>query len=303
MKQLYGLLVLVGVGTACQQQPPSTKAALVSAKTNSVAAHLASKSGRQPTAGLATPEMASASGAMSVVGLTPSNVLQRYDLSALWQGAYDAEASQNLGPMDGFFGHDYRRIAFVFTEIHRDSLRPTVYWVKGKTRFQKAVSAFEGAINIKSVAHLKPGLTVQEAGLLDVENLSSVFTAKATFEFREQPGSNTTGVFTGTGYLDFFIDSDGNLHSAMSMMEASPAVPAKGAGVLYNGKWVSYTAGASKPLLVSGNVFITAPLALSHFSIGDRDPSFNPKYAKLGWNDYWANDEWWADTPKSGLNL
>lgn len=87
------------------------------------------------------------------------------------------------------------------------------------------------------------------------------------------------------------------------MMEASPKMPAKGAGLLYVGQWVSYQSKISKPLLLSGNVFITAPAALSNFSIGERDPSFNPKYARLGWNDYWANDEWWADSPKPNLSL
>ena len=302
MKKLYTLILFVEIGSACQQQhTPSAKAAPV-VKTALTVAQVAPQPTQQVVSNSEKPEMVPASAIESTAGPTLATVLQRYDLSALWQGKYDEEVKE-VRPLDGFFGHDYRRIALAFTEVHRDSLRPNLYRVKGKSRFQKTVSSFEGTIAIKSVAHPKPGMTLEEVGLLDVENLRSVFTAKATFDFREQPESNTTGIFTGTGYLDFVIDGEGKMSSAISVMNVSPAVPAKGAGVLFTGQWVSYSSGASKPLLLSGNVFITAPVALTHFSIGDRDPVFNPKYAKLGWNDYWANDEWWANSPKPSLGL
>jgi hypothetical protein len=258
---------------------------------------------KQPLVAAAAKATLPSAAAVPAASLAPATVLQRYDLSALWQGKYDAEVTQT-GPMDGFFGSDYQRIAFFFTEVRRDSLRPAVYWVKGKTRLRKTVSSFSGTISLASLTRLKAkGMTREDVGLLDVEDLQSVFTAEATFEFREQPQSGTTGIFKGTSYLDFYLDAEGKVHSAMSMMDASPVMPAKGAGVLYAGQWASYAAGPSKPVLVSGNVFITAPKALSHFSIGDRDPSFNPKYAKLGWNDYWANEEWWADSPQPSLSL
>lgn len=301
MNKLYGLIALVGMSSACQPQAPTTKAALPATKAAVALTPPASKPKQVAAAAKAT--MLADTAAVPAASLAPATVLQRYDLSALWQGKYDAEVTQT-GPMDGFFGADYQRIAFFFTEVRRDSLRPAVYWVKGKTRLRKTVSSFSGAINLTSLTRPKAkGMTREEAGLLDVEDLKSVFTAEATFEFREQPQSGTTGIFKGISHLDFFIDAEGKAHSAVSMMDASPAMPAKGAGVLYAGQWVSYAAGPGKPLLVSGNVFITAPKALSHFSIGDRDPSFNPKYAKLGWNDYWANEEWWADSPQPSLSL
>ncbi|MGI4761207.1 MAG: hypothetical protein ACRYF0_10905 [Janthinobacterium lividum] len=301
MKKLCGLIMLAGAGSACQQQSPSTKAVSMTAASPTVA-QVAPKP-KEPVVAV-SEELAPAPVAGAGPASSPvlSNVLQRYDLSALWQGKYDDDVKE-MGPMDGFFGRDYRRIAFVFTKVYRDSLQPTVYRVEGKNRFQKTVSPFTGTITIQTVAHPKASLTMEEAGLLDVESLRSVFSAKAKFEFREQPQGNTAGIFTGAGYLDFYIDKENKLHSAISMMEASPAMLAKGAGVLYTGQWVSDNTGASKPLLLSGNVFITAPATLTRFAIGDRDPSFNPKYAKLGWNDYWANDEWWADSPKPSLSM
>jgi len=302
MKKLYGLSILIVSASACQQQPAAQAGpgVVAGATVAPTPAHAT-----RPAVG-AAPEMAAPTASTnSLPGRrAPAIILQRYDLSALWQGEFDTEPALGPSPMDGFFGTDYRRIAFVFTVIRRDSLRPAVYHVQGKARFKKLISAFTGSITIKSLNYFEPnGLTSEEAGLLDVTDLSSVLTATATFEFREQPMLPTTGVFTGTGYLDFYFDDKGKANRAFSMMEASPKMPAKGAGLLYTGRWAGYQSGVSKPLLLSSNAFITAPAALSHFSIGDRDPSFNPKYAKLGWNDYWANDEWWTDSPKPSLTL
>jgi hypothetical protein len=39
------------------------------------------------------------------------------------------------------------------------------------------------------------------------------------------------------------------------------------------------------------------------FNIGERGFMLNPKYAHLGWDKYWQNDEWWADSPQPSLNL
>lgn len=295
MKKLYGLGMLIGIVGACQPHPATQvgpgAAAITSAKATQASPPVAAAAQKTVPANIMPARPA------------PATILRRYDLSALWQGEFDTEPTLGPRPMDGFFSADYRRIAFVFNSIQRDSLQPAVYHVKGKTRFKKAISAFTGSITIKSLAYFEPnGLTREQAGLLDVMDLSSVLTATAAFDFREQPVSPTTGVFTGTGYLDFYID-EGKANRAFSMMEASPKMPSKGAGLLYTGQWVGYNSGASKPLLLSSNVFITAPVALTNFSIGDRDPSFNPKYAKLGWNDYWANDEWWTDSPKPSLSL
>ena len=30
-------------------------------------------------------------------------------------------------------------------------------------------------------------------------------------------------------------------------------------------------------------------------NIGARDAHINPRYARVGWNTYWQNDEWWVE--------
>lgn len=294
MKKL--LLALVALGAVACQQQPATQAGPGAVAGAEIAQ-------APPPVVAAAQKTVVVPATIPPARLAPATILRRYDLSALWRGEFDTEPTLGPRPMDGFFGADYRRIALVFSAIQRDSLQSAVYHVKGKARFKKVISAFTGTITIKSLDYFKPnGLTNEEAGLLDIMDLGSVLTATAAFEFWEYPVSPTTGVFTGTGYLDFYIDG-GKANRAFSMMEASPKMPTKGAGVLYTGQWVGYQSGVSKPLLLSSNVFIMAPAALINFSVGDRDPTFNPKYAKLGWNDYWANDEWWATSPKPSLNL
>jgi hypothetical protein len=46
------------------------------------------------------------------------------------------------------------------------------------------------------------------------------------------------------------------------------------------------------------NIFYFQQDIFRDFIIGERDMDFNPKYAKLGWNSYWENEEWWAEPGK-----
>ena len=283
MKKLFGVLALALTGTACQHANSAGDVALAATRPSQGAA----------AAPLAAALRADASAAV------PAALLRQYDLSPLWQGRYESASPELQQPLDGFFGDDYRRIAFYFTEAHRDGQQPGVYHVKGKDRFQKTVSSFEGTITITALTPMSAAMA-DSAGYMELDSTNHVYTAKAAFSFREQPGA-ISGEFSGTGYLDFYRDSKGQLEMATTMMYDSPIAPARGAGILYQGQWTSYSTHARKALLLSGNVFTTAPAALSHFGIGDRSDSFNPKYAKLGWNDYWQNDEWWADAPKASL--
>jgi hypothetical protein len=34
---------------------------------------------------------------------------------------------------------------------------------------------------------------------------------------------------------------------------------------------------------------------MKRFDIGERGSHINPKYARVGWNSFWENKEWWAD--------
>jgi hypothetical protein len=75
--------------------------------------------------------------------------------------------------------------------------------------------------------------------------------------------------------------------------------PSLGAGVLYTGTWTS-NAGQVKPATWVVNILsYVGPQVFSDFIIGERDRDINPKYARLGWNGYWENEEWWSSAPLS----
>jgi hypothetical protein len=63
------------------------------------------------------------------------------------------------------------------------------------------------------------------------------------------------------------------------------------------------TTGQVKSFIVSPDVAAVAPFVFKDFMLDERMGQINPKYAKLGWNEFWSNEEWWADSPKLGLSI
>lgn len=295
MKKLLALLGLAVSGAACQHQAATPEADLSAAASGPSVAQEPKLTKAAP----AVDTLPHASNPANAVLLTNAAVLRKFDLSKLWAG--DLLESSHPA-MDGFFGRDYRRISFVFTSIRRDGQQPRLYHVEGKNLFNRLVTNFKGTLKIDSLARLNQHEFADDGGLIDVEESSQLFSATATFDLQEYPKTSTAGRFTGVAQLDFFVNGTGSPQLAMSMNYKVDS-PAQGAGVLYRGQWISYATQTAKPLLLANNVFIVAPEALPQFGLGERDLSFNPKYAKLGWNEYWANNEWWADSPKPQLSL
>ncbi|UOE32244.1 hypothetical protein MTP16_14005 [Hymenobacter monticola] len=229
--------------------------------------------------------------------LTPEMLalLRRFDFAPLWSG----QRSETTTPvLDGFFGDEHRRISFVFAKIVRDSTQPQLFYVRGKNKFRQAVTPFSGIIRITTLVDL-PG-----HGFLDMDSAASeAYTAKARFTFLEQPGASGTGTFTGTAFLDFFIDGDGELRIGQTVMNPDTTAPARGAGVLYRGTWTSAARRQAKPIVIANDVLMVAPEMLPQFGMGERNAQINPKYARLGWTEMWENDEWWAASPKPKLSL
>ena len=230
-----------------------------------------------------------------------ARLLERHDLSNFWRGQ---DSQEEMPPLDGFFGPDYRRISFAFISLRRDSRNPALYHVTGKTRLRQTVTPFTGEVRITSVIRLRPDKHQPDVlwHELDVDSLGKVYSATATFAFREDSAAAGAGQYVGTSYLDFCLTLGQPAQLARPYGTVA-AMPTKGTGILYRGHWTNYYTNQVKALLLSSEVAKIAPVALIDFTIGDRDATFNPKYAKLGWNEYWANDEWWADSPKPKLSL
>ncbi|QKG52880.1 hypothetical protein [Hymenobacter sp. BRD67] len=284
MKKLYSLLALVLAGTACQQQATPTHA--VALLPTEVAATVAPQKLNLPSQLLAADT------------LTPPMLalLQAYDLSPLWRG-HELGALDSVTVLDGFFGLDHYRISFVFTQVRQDTVDKAVFHIAGKSRYKSQILPFAGLLRVQRLADLDH----HYLDLAPEDSSAQGYTANASFTFEENAAGPNAGNFEGVAILDFYISSKGEVNYAQIM--GGEGAPARGQGLLIKGSWISNKNGQKKDLLLARSVFSIAPDVLKNFSIGDRDATINPKYAKLGWNNYWKNDEWWAETPKPSLNL
>lgn len=194
---------------------------------------------------------------------------------------------------DGFYGTDFYRIEFFYSDIHRDSLQPNVYHVNGKNRFKKTITPFEGTITFRKLATFTdPNLNEEHYDHNEFE-LKEAYTTEATFEFRENQAAKGSGIFSGKMFMDFFERKDGNIE----LWYFSPNAPAQAGGFKFEGNWVNYKKTLNKPVIWAKDLFMFANNILTDFSIGEREVEINKKYRHLGWDNYWENDEWWHESP------
>ncbi|WP_457071431.1 hypothetical protein [Hymenobacter sp. UYAg731] len=243
-------------------------------------------------------------------------LLREYDLAKLWKG--DTKERKDNPTLQGFFGPEHYRFALAITEAHRDPRHPEVYHVRGKCRYRKNVRPFTGIITVRQIsdaevyylpndgsfypAHddLMPGDTAQAIYDRAVSK-AQFYSLRAQLQIQEEIAENS-GVFEGEVALNFYTAPGQHIGYA-----GAPALtenePARGSAMLMRGARRNQSTRQIKRFVVADDVFAAAPDVLKDFGIGDRGGEINPKYAKLGWNELWENDEWWADSPKPKLSL
>lgn len=236
----------------------------------------------------------------------PIALLKRYDLSPMLR-TLPADSDDSVEPMNGFFGADHHRIELVVTNVRRDSQQPTRYVLRGKYHYKKRVTPFAGIVELTRVQRQPDSLrgTIQAA-----------YTATGRFKLKEITQAKA-GTFQGRLAVDWAVRENGELmqHTLSVRIpnsdgiariredEPSTKTPTLGGGILYEGTWTSAT-GQTVPVMWAADLLAYhGPQILSDFVVGGRMLNVNPKYAKLGWNEYWQNDEWWADSPPPKLTL
>jgi hypothetical protein len=285
MKKALYLFLLTGLSGGCQHNaPPSAKVVASNSVSPAPSQAVASVRKQIAPADTLTPEM-----------LT---LLQNFDLAPLW--AADTAYSDGYPAMSGFFGQDHRSISLVFDEVKRDANRPQLFQVSGRDRFHKVITPFEGTIQIQRIADFD-SCYVQAPD----EDSARVYTASAVFTFRQVKSRQDAGSFSGEAYLDFYITNKGYYRTPEVVMGGivDKHTPTRGSGRLFRGIWTGYATKQTKPFLAANDLFVISPEIYADFGVGDRGTQINPKYAKLGWSDYWENSEWWADSPKPKLSL
>ena len=308
MKRTFCLLALAAIASNCQPQSPDEQV-------KKVAVDAPATAGDQG-AELPLPSLFTAADTLTK---PMRRLLREHDLSKLWKG--NTEYRQQNPALQGFFGPDHYRFALAFTSVYRDAQHPEVYHVRGKCRYRKNIRPFEGTLTVRQIADLEAlwdyedftpqtqDSTLSEAAAADsttaqyerARQLSHPYTLRAELQLEEKRADNS-GVFLGEAVLNFYVASAGRL-GYVTAPAVNKDTPANGSEILLHGSRRNLTTRQVKTFVVAADVFAAAPEVYNDFGIGDRGGEINPKYAKLGWNELWENDEWWADSPKPKLSL
>ena len=114
--------------------------------------------------------------------------------------------------------------------------------------------------------------------------------------------AENSGEFVGEATLLFYLTSHNRPAYVRAPLRDSDGFSNMGC-LLLRGARRNLTTQQVKQFVVADNVFTAAPDVFEDFDIGERGGEINPKYAHLGWNEKWENEEWWAASPKPRLNL
>ena len=222
-----------------------------------------------------------------------SKMLLENDLSAVLQTVHGTDAEV----LNGFFGPDHYRIEFVVTDARRDPARPTVYYLQGQDRYKGVITPFAGTFTVSAFGE-QPFYTVGEVAeaaknQYELINEPNYYTTTGTFVLHEDSTRRGAGVFKGQLALDWHKENGESLQLHCRNNRGS----SQGGNIKYEGTWTNSTTHRTFPVVWVEDVltYNAAKEVLADFNVGERGIEVNPKYTRLGWQDYWENDEWWAE--------
>ena len=216
------------------------------------------------------------------------SVLSRAHLSRLWLHAPNAGTEDVF---NGFYGYDYQRLEVVFLSVTAIAAKPGSYAVTGKTRLYAEVAPFRGTISLHNVQPLPATIEVADGS----HPTWPAYCATGSFILRyTTAGSGLGGQYIGRVALDFQV----NPATGRAVLAYSTTNPVtRRGGLLFEGQWrQSPTAPADEAVAVlwKQGPAVTHQI-LTHFSLGGRGPEIvNLRYAKVGWDTFWENEEWWV---------
>lgn len=306
MKKLLALLVLAS--TACQQQAPPTAAAPPARPAPAPTRLPPAPAGEKPLPVLFT--------AADTLARPARQLLAQYDLSPLWQGSTPDRREHPV--LEGFFGFDHYRFMLVFTQVQCDAQHPELYWVRGKGHYRQNIRPFTGTLTVRRLADADVFYSPSgnsfyppNSGSLPPDTLQARYeraasqarlhTAWARLQLSEEAADNS-GVFEGEAVLNFWVAPPARVGYAQAPV-LTEGEPGRGGWLLLRGSRRNVSTRQIKQFVVADDVFAAAPDVYKDFGIGDRGGELNPKYAHLGWNKKWENEEWWADSPAPRLTL
>ena len=282
MKYLLVSASLLAV--ACQPQARNEQAKAAPHPASIVGSVAAATPAKMATAGAGLAPLKSLSPKMQ-------QILQDHDLSSLLQTVGSGEGhAQN-----GFFVPDHYRIEMAFTEVRRDPARPAVYFLRGKDRYKGRITAFIGTLTVTRFGEQMPNPAAQPTTDKKDYTINAgprMYSTEGRFELREESGQRGAGIFSGKVNIDWRIRQDKSVDLYCDTINS----PSQQGLIKYEGTWTSATTHGIYPVVWAEDFYSynAHQNILTDFSVGERGMEVNPKYAKLGWNKYWENDEWWA---------
>ena len=211
-------------------------------------------------------------------------LLARASLGRLWQHQPQSGTEDVL---NGCFGYDGRRLEFVFLRVQPDAKSPGRYLVAGKFRCYGDVTPFRGSVEVQQVQRL-PANAAGEGGAASAAQ--PVYCATGSFALQATSTHGLGGRFDGRLAVDFQVGGSGRAALATHTTNAFT----RNGGLLFDGEWRDGPAGDPVPAVWKQGMAVTRQV-LTRFEIGERDAHINPRYARVGWNSYWQNDEWWVE--------
>lgn len=276
MKTLVFSLLGLGAGAGCQpESAPRLRSATVAPT------HVAAAAPVATAATIDTP--------VQPDSLTLA-VLRQYDPGPLLQHINSGQQNEPVRAMNGFFGADLYHLEVALSSVRRSPQQPGLYVVQGKDRYKGVITPLAGTVRFGTV-RLD---TVHATDYAGRRVVATSYTFLGTYELREAAASPGAGIFRGQLVVQASPDDEGGL-----LAESVSDSLSRGGMVLFDGTWTSRATKQAKAAVWVGDLYhYRGHQVAADFFIGEREPAINPKYAKLGWTDYWENDEWWADSPR-----
>ena len=210
-------------------------------------------------------------------------LLARASLGRLWQHQAQSGTEDVL---NGIFGYDGRRLEFVFLRVQPDAKRLGRYLVAGKFRCYGDITPFRGSIEVQQVQRLP----IEALGYDEDAKAVPAYCATGSFALQATSAHGLGGRFDGRLAVDFRVGRNGRA----DLLGFTRNALTRNGGLLFEGEWHDGPAGDPVPAIWKQGLAVTHQV-MERFQVGARSVVVNPRYARVGWNTYWQNDEWWTE--------
>jgi hypothetical protein len=249
----------------------------------------------------------------SIPVTAPAEIARFFQQHNLTSTLQTATGSKGDYALNGFRGKVKYRTEVVVQQVRQDSHNPAVYYLAGLSRTRWQITPFQGQVTLETLSREPLPTEADQAYVkewsMSVLSIGSVrnpdnepvarYAVGGRVTLQERGEKGISQIFTGTLVAELALTKGGKIVLNNPFLHG----PSQGGGLKYEGSWVPSRGSRVQPAVWVSSIIGYSPNIFGDLTIGEREFDFNPKYAKLGWNTYWENDEWWADSPQPKFDL